>query len=319
MYVVLANPQMQTIINLTASCLLGVFCRVEDEGTTVWNWKFLIPFFVVYLFILIGIGVVNYYREMRIHLIEKYEDFYVNVTDFLQEMSRKELQLYNDLQNKNIYEICSYYLSHDSFSEFCFFICKSVRELLQKDGKNCFRVMTFLKDQQKDEYYCNAFSPMDPTPEVYGMKLSLAEYRKSGIKKKDVPVHARPFLHRNFEPIIYLGEEVKKNYKNYKEDHPTKLHIGIPCTVNGSVVAVLQITAYESCLGSKTNINELIKSTLGLYVAQVKNNYVLQMQHQQIAAALNELGQIARAGNEDGNKEGDEDRNAALYREVALR
>ena len=143
-------------------------------------------------------------------------------------------------------------------------------------------------------------SPQEPPPEAascndgknkgkFDLNLYRAMYEKD---KKSVPVHARPFLKRRIEPIIYLGNEVKKEYIDFNDEHPTKLHISIPCSISGNVVAVLQITSYDDCLGTRSSIKDLIENQLAIFTSYLKVVYMHQMEHELLASSLKQLKEI---------------------------
>lgn len=288
-YEICVNSFFQSSVHVFASCLLGAYCYASGKV----NYKFLIPFGFIYLAFIIVFFISNQHRKIRNDLIKEYEISYSKITRALQEQCRKELDLYNIICNKSFSKMVEHYSDLDIYTETCFRICVAVDELLQEiSGRNSFRVMTFLRtNTTRDEYYINAFSPQDPAPEMYHEHFWLDEFRT--MKKSKIPVHARPFLNPRFEPIIYVGDEVEKKYTNFNKNHPTRLHISIPCSVNGAVVAVLQITSYEDCLGPKSNIKALIDNVIGIYMHYLKTTYIQQIKHERLASSLNEaLGEI---------------------------
>lgn len=288
-YEICVNSFFQSAVHVFASCLLGAYCYANGKV----NYKFLIPFGLIYLAIIIVFAISNQHRKIRNDLIKEYEISYSKITRALQEQCRKELELYNIICDKSFEKIVEYYSDHDIYTETCFRICVAVDELLQEiSGTNSFKVMTFLRTKTtKDEYHVNAFSPQDPAPEMYGNHFELDTFRK--MEKKNIPVHARPFLNSRFDPVIYVGDEVEKKYTDFNKNHPTRLHISIPCSVNGAVVAVLQITSYEDCLGPKSNIKALIDNVIGIYICYLKTTYIQQIKHERLASSLNEaLGEI---------------------------
>ena len=52
------------------------------------------------------------------------------------------------------------------------------------------------------------------------------------------------------------------------------------------VVAVLQITSYEDCLGPKSCIDDLISNVLVIYTSYIKTVYMHQIEHERLAEAL---------------------------------
>lgn len=288
-YEICVNSFFQSSVHVLASCLLGAYCYANGKV----NYRFIIPFGVIYLLLILAFFISNQHRKVRNDLIKEYEISYSKITKALQEECRKDLALYNIICDRSFAKMVEYYSEHDIYTETCFRICVAVDELLQEIScTNSFRVMTFLRtNTTRDEYHVNAFSPQDPAPEMYGKHFGLDEFRR--MKKEAVPVHARPFLNSRFDPIIYVGDEVEKKYTDFNKDHPTRLHISIPCSVNGAVVAVLQITSYEDCLGPKSNIKDLIDNVIGIYICYLKTTYIQQIKHERLASSLNEaLGEI---------------------------
>lgn len=283
-YEICVQAQVQSAVHIVAACLLGAFCY--KNGALF--WKFIIPFAVIYLLIIIVFGISNQHRKIRNDSIRGYEISYPQISKALQEECRKDVELYNVIANKSISEINDYYAAHDVYTEACFRVCAAVDELLQGIcTTGSFRVMTFLRTTlDKDEYHINAYSPQEPAPEAYGVSFDLERLKGNNIRKKSIPVHARPFLNKRFEPIIYTDKEVKREYSDFNMAHPTKLHISIPCSVNSMVVTVLQITSYDNCLGSKSNIQDLIKNVLVIYTSYLKTVYMHQIEHEKIAKAL---------------------------------
>jgi hypothetical protein len=284
LYEICVNAQFQSAVHVIASCVLGAFCYKNGKP----NVCFLIVFAVTYLIIIVTFAISNIHRGHRNELIKAYEISLSKISKALQEECRKDINLYNSLANKSLEEMCQYYKNHDVFTETCFRVCAAVDELLQEiSGMNSFCVMTFLRtDDGCDSYHINAYSPQEPVPEAYGTQHDLEAFKKSGIRKKSIPVHARPFLNKRFAPIIYNAAEVRREYKDFNAAHPTKLHISIPCTVNGMVVAVLQITSYEDCLGPKSCIDDLVSNVLVIYTSYIKTVYMHQIEHERLAEAL---------------------------------
>ena len=283
-YEICVKAQFQGAVHVLASCILSAFCY--KDGSL--NICFIVPFGIVYLGIIFVFGISNTHRKHRNEMIKEYEISFSKISKALQEECRKDIDLYNEVSNKTLEEMCHYYCTHDVFTEACFRVCAAVDELLQEiSGMSTFRVMTFLRtDVGHDSYHINAYSPQEPAPEAYGVQHDLDEFKKSGVRKKSIPVHARPFLNKRFEPIVYTAKEVRREYRDFNVEHPTKLHISIPCTVNGMVVAVLQITSYEECLGGKSSISDLISNVLVIYTSYIKTVYMHQIEHEQLAAAL---------------------------------
>lgn len=284
LYKICVDPGFQSAIHIIASCLLGAFCYRDGNI----NWRFIIPFGITYLFAIFSFCLSNKHRKVRNNSIKGYEISYSQISKSLQEECRKDEALCKTLVGKPLGEISHYYNDHDIYTETCIRICNAVNDLLNTiTDSNSFRVITFLRTTKgEDEYHINGYSPQEPVPEAYNCSFKLAEYQRKGIRKKCIPVHARPFIMKRFEPIIYLDKEVRKEYLDFNDAHPTKLHISIPCSVNGKVVAVLQITSYENLLGNKSNIKDLIENVLVIFTSYLKTAYIRQMEHELISAAL---------------------------------
>lgn len=281
-YVICVNTYLQSAVHIAASCLLGAFCYKEG----VLNWTFLVPFGIIYLLLLIVFWLSNYYKSLRTKLVHGYEVAYSRIERALQKECRKDGEFYNNLINKSLPEIGHYYADHDVYTEACFRVCAAVEELLREvSGGYSFRVMTFLRTTKgKDQYYINGYSPEEPAPESETTIFDLDDLRKA--TKSEIPVHAEPFLNKRFEPVVYLGDAVAKAYKDFNENHPTKLHIGIPCTAQGRVFAVLQITSYDNCLGDRVKVDSLIENVLSIYTTYLKVVHGHQMQHELICTTL---------------------------------
>lgn len=281
-YIICSNSGLQSAVHVVASCVLGAFCYKDGALNGAFLWKF----GVIYGLLIGAFYLSNYYKSLRGKLVHGYEVAYSKIRRALQEESRKDSDFYNNLINKALSEIGHYYADHDVYTEACFRVCAAVEELLcEVSGGNSFRVMTFLRTtKEKDQYYINGYSPQEPMPEAYTVIFDLEDFKK--LPKKDIPVHARPFLNERFEPIIHIGDAVATEYKHFNEEHPTKLHISIPCTSQGRVFAVLQITSYEDCLGDKLTIQDLIENVLTLYTSYLKVVHGHQMQHELICATL---------------------------------
>lgn len=298
LYEICVCSQFQGAAHLIASCVIGAFCF--KDGSL--NYKFLVPFGVFYLGVIIVFGICNQHRKNRNNSIKGYELSFPRISKALQEECRKNIDLFNSLSEKTIFQIADYYSTHDVYSEACFRVCAAVDELLQEiSGFNSFRVIAFLRTtRDKDEYYINGYSPQDPPPEACRERFDLNQYKsKYEGKNKDkekVPVHARPFLNKRFEPIIYIDSEVKKEYSDFNDQHPTKLHISIPCSVNNKVVAVLQITSYDNCLGTKSNIKDLIENSLAIFTSYLKVVYMHQMQHELLVNSLKQIPEVNISG-----------------------
>lgn len=293
LYEICVCPTFQGAVHIIASCVLGAFCYKNE----VLNAKFIFNFDIIYLIIIAIFGICNQHRKCRNDSIKGYELSFPRISKAFQEECRKNIELYKLLYGKSFDQMVTYYSRHDIYSEACFRVCAAVDELLQEiSGLNSFRVVTFLRTTgNKDEYYINGYSPQDPAPEACRERFDLSEYRGKGKK----PVHARPFLNKRFEPIIYINREVEKEYLDFNNQHPTKLHISIPCSVNNKVVAVLQITSYDNCPWTKSNIRDLIDNSLAIFTSYLKVVYMHQMEHE---LWVNSLRQFKEA-NIDGENE----------------
>lgn len=281
-YVICANAGFQSAVHIIASCLIGAFCYKAG----VLNWKFLIPFGIVYLLLIVVFGMSNYYKDSREKLVKGYEVAYSKIGNALHEECRKDAHFYNNLINKSLLEIGHYYADHDVYSEACFRVCAAVEDLLKEaSGGNSFRVVTFLRTtKDKDQYYINGYSPQNSTLEADNVVFDLDDFRK--LPKEQRPVHARPFLNERYEPIIYIGAEIESEYTHFNIDNPTKLHISIPCTSQGRVFAALQITSHEDWLDSKSTIRDFIENVLSLYTTYLRVVHGHQMQHELICSVL---------------------------------
>lgn len=299
LYEICVCSPFQGAVHLIASCILGAFCYKDG----VLNYKFLIPFGIVYLIAIVVFGICNQHRKHRNDSIKGYELSFPRISKAFQEECRKDMELYNLLSGKNFAQMVDYYSVHDVYSEACFRVCAAVDELLQEiSGLKSFRVVTFLRTtNDKDEYYINGYSPQDPAPEACRERFDLDKYKGKhrGKGKKDIPVHARPFLNKRFEPIIYIDTEVENEYLDFNDQHPTKLHISIPCSVNNKVVAVLQITSYDNCLGTKSNIKDLIENSLAIFISYLKVVYMHQMEHELWVNSMRQFKEV----NVDGQKQ----------------
>ena len=164
LYEICVCSPFQAAVHLIASCVLGAFCYKEG----VLNCKFLVPFGIVYLVIIVVFGICNQHRKHRNNSIRSYELSFPRISKAFQEECRKEIELYNLLLGKNFAQIVEQCSVHDVYSEACFRVCAAVDELLQEiSGLNSFRVVTFLRTtNDKDEYYINGYSPQDPAPEA---------------------------------------------------------------------------------------------------------------------------------------------------------
>lgn len=298
-YEICVCSPFQSAVHIVASCVLGAFSYKDG----VLNCRFLVPFSIIYLIIIVVFGICNQHRKHRNDSIKGYELSFPCISKAFQEECRKDMDLYNLLSDKNLAQIIDYYSDHDVYSEACFRVCAAVDDLLQDiSGLKSFRVVTFLRTtNEKDEYYINGYSPQDPAPEACGERFNLDKYKNKyrNKGKKEVPVHARPFLNKRFEPIIYIGTEVESEYLDFNAQHPTKLHISIPCSVNNKVVAVLQITSYDNCLGTKSNIKDLIENSLVIFTSYLKVVYMHQMEHEMWVNSLRKVEGV----NVDGQKQ----------------
>lgn len=289
LYEICVCSPFQGAVHVIASCILGAFCYKDG----VLNYKFLIPFGIVYLIVVAVFTICNQHRKNRNDSIKSYELSFPCISRAFQDECRKDMDLYKLLLNKPFEQKVEYYSLHDIYSEACFRVCAAIDELLQEiSGLKSFRVVTFLRTtNDKDEYYINGYSPQYPQPEACREKFDLGKYKGKyrGKAKKDIPVHARPFLNKRFEPIIYLDNEVKDEYLDFNEQHPTKLHISIPCSVNNEVVTVLQITSYDNCLGTKSNIKDLIDNSLVIFTSYLKVVYMHQLEHELWSNSLHQF------------------------------
>ena len=280
LYEICVAAPFQSAIHILASCILAAFCYKDGKVNIV----FLVWFFVPYIGIIIVFSLCNVHRKHRNDSTRFYESSFPRISRALQEECRKDIELYNRIVDKDISHVVSYYKEHDVYTESCFRICAAVDELLQEiSGNRSFRVVTFLRTTgEKDQYCINAYSPQSPTPEAYKENFNIDEYREMchSKERKKIPVHARPFLNKRVEPIILKNREVKDSYYDFNDQHPTKLHISIPCTVNNRVVAVLQITSYCDCLGAKSSIKDLIENSLVIFTSYLKVIYMHQIEHE---------------------------------------
>lgn len=268
----------QSAVHILASCLLGAFCYKDSQL----NWMFLIPFSVIYLIFISAFTISNQHRKDRNTLIRSYEVSLPRITNAFNVECRKEKELYDSISSalisdvKNVEQFCG---KLDVFSEACFRICAVVNDLLREvSGLDTFRVMTFVRTTgDNDEYHVNGYSPEQLIPESCHIVYNLGDY--TGKHKKKAPVHAEPFINKRAEPVIYMNDEVQKKYLDFNEEHPTKLHIGIPCTVGDQVVAVLQITSYQNIFSSKSNAENFINNTLAIFTSYMKVVYMHQLEH----------------------------------------
>ncbi len=283
LYEICVSSSFQSLVHVLASCVLGVFCYKGEKL----NWDFIACFAIIYIIVIVVFFICNLHRKNRNNSIKGYELSFPRISKSFQEECRKEIELYNTIADRDFNHMVDYYSNYDVYSEACFRVCAAIDELLQEiSGFRSFRVLTFLRTTgDRDEYYINAYSPQEPAPESLGTKFDLSVYKSTKGKKK-IPLHARPFLNERFEPIIYLGDEVKKHYLNFNNEHPTELHISIPCSVNKKVVAAVQITSYNNCLGTKSNIKSLIENSLVIFTSYLKVVYMHQMQHELWVSSL---------------------------------
>ena len=153
LYEICVCSPFQGAVHLIASCILGAFCYKDG----VLNYKFLIPFGIVYLIAIVVFGICNQHRKHRNDSIKGYELSFPRISKAFQEECRKDMELYNLLSGKNFAQMVDYYSVHDVYSEACFRVCAAVDELLQEiSGLKSFRVVTFLRttnDKKKPIQY----------------------------------------------------------------------------------------------------------------------------------------------------------------------
>ena len=65
------------------------------------------------------------------------------------------------------------------------------------------------------------------------------------------------------------------------------------------VVAVLQITSYDNCLGTKSNIKDLIENSLAIFISYLKVVYMHQMEHELWVNSMRQFKEV----NVDGQKQ----------------
>ena len=280
-YEICVNAYVQGTIHLIASCVFGAFAYKEQRV----NWPFIVPFIIGYLFVISVFVCCNVHRKNRNRLLAQYECSYSKISNSILTEYRKNLELYSAGKNLSLEDLLKKYKETDFFTETCFRVCDAIKEVLQKESEKEYRVILFLRTNiDQDEYHINGFSPLSSEPEIYGKSFSLDELNAQ--PKKWLPAHARPFLNNRCEPLILVGQkEVRKVYRNFNDQNPTKLHIGIPIAIRGMVTMVLQITSHDDYKGTEDNIRDLIENVLNLFVAYLKVTYMHQIKHEQIAAA----------------------------------
>ena len=64
-------------------------------------------------------------------------------------------------------------------------------------------------------------------------------------------------------------------------------------------VAVLQITSYDNCLGTKSNIKDLIENSLAIFISYLKVVYMHQMEHELWVNSMRQFKEV----NVDGQKQ----------------
>lgn len=284
-YEICVNAVFQSIINICASLLLGAFAFKDG----ILNKVFLMPFSVIYLGFIVIFLISNLHRKGRNNTIRGYELSFLRISNALQEEYMNNMKFHQAISEKSLDNMIRYYEEHDTYTDICFRTCNAVENLLQEiSGKQTFRVATFLrKIETPNEYGMNGFSPLEPVPESYGKSFPINLAKGKHARKAKCHTHKKPFINPRTEPIILLGDEVKKSYLDFNDSHPTKLHISIPCSVNGEVVAVMQITSYdENALGNKGDIQVFIKTVLVLFTAFLKVAYSHQLQHETLTAAI---------------------------------
>lgn len=276
-YEICVSAVFQSMIHIFAACFLGALAY--KDGTV--NWEFIIPFGIIYALFLIVFGISNQHRKIENNITKYYEIAYAQITKMLHEECHNSLTLYNNLRKRSAEEILDHFASHAAYTDTCFRVCEVIDTLLQEiSGRTSFRVMTFFRSSKGgDHYIINAYSPSTQIPDTnrkpyYFDLLSVEE---------GIPVHAEPFLNKRIEPIVYYADEIQKRYKNLNISHPAKLYIGIPCDVNGKVVAALQITSYDESLCKATDIGDLINNVLMVFASYIKVAYTRQVLHELVA------------------------------------
>lgn len=292
-YTILVNPIIQSAISIIASILLGIFLHKNQNGATILNIRFLILFSIGYLLLIIAMLICNYYRGMRNNVIKMYEISHQDIQKALLIEYRRNYGLLDKMTpSPTVNKLNDILLGYDTFTESSFFIADSVYELLEKcQNATRLRVSIYLRTtDEKDTYTMVAYSPICKKPATYGEIYNINDFKKPGIRKKDIPVHAEPFLNKGFERIILLGSEVRKRYRNFNSKKPTKLHISIPAEIEGTVFLVLQITSYDlDWVPPRSNIEDLIDSDLMIYMACLKIAYMHQIIHERIALQYKKL------------------------------
>ena len=282
-YEICVNAYFQGAVHLIASCMLGAFAYREQT----FNWPFVIPFGLIYLLFLAVFSLCNVHRKNRNALLERYEYAYPKIAESFLIEYQSNLDLYNTGSNLQLEQLLSKYEETDFFTKTCFRICNAINDVLQKETDNKYRTTIFLRTNMgQDEYRISAFSPLSSEPEMYRSTFVLSDYKN--VKKKKIPAHARPFLNNRCEPLIIIGaREVSKAYHDFHDSNPTKLHIGIPITINGMITMVLQITSHEECTGTENGIRDLIENVLNIFIAYLKVAYTHQMRLEQFVIASN--------------------------------
>ena len=280
-YEICVNTYVQGAVHIVASCILGAFAYKNQEI----NWDFLVLFGIIYLIILFVFSLCNLNRKNRTSLLERYEYSYSKITDAILSEYQKRLEIYNLDNDLSLDSLLKKYKETDFFTSTCFRMCDAINNILQNKTNNKFRTTTYLRtNNAKDEYHINAFSPLSDEPESYHSTFFLDDYKDK--KKRDIPVHAWPFLNTRCEPLILIGEKnVKKAYKDFNYSNPTKLHIGIPISINGMITMVIQITSHDKYTDTDSTINDLIENVLNIFISYLKVVYVHQMMHEQLASA----------------------------------
>lgn len=277
-YKIGVNAYFQSAVHLIASCLLGAFAY---KDSTV-NWIFLIPFGIIYLLLIVIFCFCNQHRKNRNNILRQYEYSYSQIEQSLLEEYRKNLDLYNPNNNLALDDLLENYQNVDFFTESCFRVCNCINNILEETTDIKYRVTIYLRTNiDRDEYRINSYSPLSSEPEAYNQTFILEDFRNKPLKQ--IPAHARPFLNTRCEPLICIGaQKVKKVYKNFNVNNPTKLHIGIPISINGMVTLVLQITSHDEYNGKENNVRDLIDNVLNIFIAYLKIVYMHQIEHEQL-------------------------------------
>ena len=186
-------------------------------------------------------------------------------------------------------------IEQDVYTEASFRVCRAINEYMAEisgEKDNCFKTLSFLKfydDNGEEKCKVNAYGG-DEEPEIYGKEFNLKELRNH--MEKEIPVYFRPFYKKRNEPIIYIGEKkIKREYKNPNNERPTKLHVAIPCTIDGDIAFIIQITSYVDLKFSKSRIRELIDNNLTIFTFYLKIVYMHQNQFEKIGLHFKNNGE----------------------------